>query len=1847
MNNQATHSEEQQQQQLALVSQQPSLYEIFNGKLASQVRRLAQWRKRGGVGGKAREARRQKAMQFETVEPRILLSADLGAIGASAFTAYFDAVQVQLDEDVFSAPIPLIGTQLADIASGKIAQNISDALRNFSTTPAGPAVTVDEVNAGLRSALGGMIQNDQIGVTTSVDNSEYRFALTLGGSASDRINLDLALGKDALLTAQLGIVEEVALSFDWSFDLVFGTFENAALESLFYIDTASANELRLENVLAVLDGGDDLQLAAKGTAGIFGALIQMDQGRQAKPATFVDPAVAFVAAKPSQFTGKFDIDVTGGGADRRLTLPEIPAMGVTGLVTGTSDIHLDIDASLFPNFADVDMSNRVFDLGVQADVRITQELSAANTGAEVFGDPITLSYDDVRMDLGDFFSDFFDPTVKALQTVLSPIKPIVDFLTYPIPVLSDLGDEPITPLDLGYVAIAANKKLDLAEKKEQSEKLTKARTALGVLNSFYDLQPVGQGLPEQFASVGDISLQLAGSKRDPVSPELEEPKKPTLTRMNASSDLLKEAQSTPYSEGYAEFSGNLQFPFLVDPSAVLDMLLGDATAQLVSFDIGFDFGYQFGQEFPIIPGVLAAQIELDIGASLNFGAGYDLAGAKALTQKLDFSSDEEALKQSVDTYAYLLEDGFYFDDHFGEDASPTLQDGDVADTTISIGNGPDDKDHPELTLYATMTAGAKVGEDILIAEFTAGADLSFTTEVMFDLNDLPEPQNAAQADYVRNVGESPVPEAPYTYDGRVRISELALIADADPFAVFNTTGALTAGLSAYVYASVGVSPFKVVLVDETVNLVTVPIFDFNIHTLDDADVLAGIQIRPPVLGKVTNGTLDLYMGLTADKRVNTGPGRIGQDDAIDEGFSITSRGLTSANDPDGGETLVVKFLVRDGDKWVVRATDTFDNVKRVVADGDDGDDSIVVDAAVAASVKLSGGKGNDTLTYKGSGVAELAGGDDNDLLIGGSNADVLDGGDGDDELHGGAGADELRGGARNDRLDGGLGDDTLQGDAGSDTYSWSVGQGADDIVEGEDGAGVDIDRITIGGTDSADDVSVSKVIDGGVLKVLLQNGNAESGIASLLLDNIEGLSINAGAGSDTITIGDLTGTDVNLFAVDLSSPEVSGSGVEGDTVVFNGTGFADRLSIQGVVAGFDQTNLGAPAEDVPAPFKNILQLIDDTPAGNGMAARNSNFFIINSSPDRDTLEVQGLGGNDILSVSKGSAGIDVSDLIAVTLDGGADNDTLRSVYDNVTLIGGDGVDGVEIGSDDKALVGAATLELSATDLLVSRVKSGLGVAADRQVDDRLSFSGFDTFDLTLGAGGTGNDLTVFGSIDGAVGITGSSGPDMIALRALAGDTTVALNGGANTVTVGNQGSLAGIVGNLDIRGGIGADAVVFDGSAEVLDTLAQIGVTAITGLVTGQSAPDALQYDAAVESVALRLGRGNDQVAIADLTRRVIVDLGIGSDSVDATLLGTPTGAASAAGLETTGVEQVSMRNEANNEATDWLITGNQLRADDPARIGEPGVFSPVASGLYDQVVLQTAGADIVSLALGEGSDRLRIWDLATETHIDLRGGDDDVVVGDAREGAQRKLADIDALLVLDACATGETGGDTLRIDDISNTVNGFADAALPSLVLGTQRIDGTSMGAQAGIGHSGFSSLVVNLSDKLDNVRILDTAITTTLDLGGGDDLLFVENTSAGNAAAPGTMVRLGDGKDQVTVFAGTGLVVDAADGSGPDTLTFDVRGSDAPLLGGVLGEQGGSGMLTSLGPIADVAFDGIEVAQVELGQNNDNFTVDIGLGVRRHRGRAGRTRPEQRQLHCRHRPGGSVRRYTWQRRR
>src|SRR5205085_1057437 len=127
---------------------------------------------------------------------------------------------------------------------------------------------------------------------------------------------------------------------------------------------------------------------------------------------------------------------------------------------------------------------------------------------------------------------------------------------------------------------------------------------------------------------------------------------------------------------------------------------------------------------------------------------------------------------------------------------------------------------------------------------------------------------------------------------------------------------------------------------------------------------------------------------------------------------------------------------------------------------------------------------------------------------------TVDGGAGNDTITGGDGNDLLLGGDGNDLIVGGRGNDVALMGAGDDTFVWNPGDGSD-IVEGQAGS----DTMQFNGANIAEKIDLSA--NGGRLRFTRD-------VANITMDtnDVERVNFAALGGADTITVGDLSGTDV-------------------------------------------------------------------------------------------------------------------------------------------------------------------------------------------------------------------------------------------------------------------------------------------------------------------------------------------------------------------------------------------------------------------------------------------------------------------------------------------------------------------------------------------------------------------------------------------------------------------------------------------------------------------------------------------------------------------------------------------------
>ena len=270
--------------------------------------------------------------------------------------------------------------------------------------------------------------------------------------------------------------------------------------------------------------------------------------------------------------------------------------------------------------------------------------------------------------------------------------------------------------------------------------------------------------------------------------------------------------------------------------------------------------------------------------------------------------------------------------------------------------------------------------------------------------------------------------------------------------------------------------------------------------------------------------------------------------AITASFLSGARVLSVFGDATGNRITASRnaagnILINGGAVTVLGGNPTVANTDLIQLFGQAGDDTIAIDETNGPmpAAQLFGGDGNDTLTG-GSGNDLLFGQSGNDTLLGKGGNDQLFGGDGNDTLTGGAGDDQVFGQAGNDVMiwNPGDGTDLFEGGDGTDTAVVNGGNGAENFTLTPNGTRVRFDRISP--APFSLDIGTTENL------VLNMNGGDDVFTAGNGLANLIHLTVDGGAGNDTIT-----GSDGNDTLIGGDGNDVINGGRGSDTAIL-GTG---------------------------------------------------------------------------------------------------------------------------------------------------------------------------------------------------------------------------------------------------------------------------------------------------------------------------------------------------------------------------------------------------------------------------------------------------------------------------------------------------------------------------------------------------------------------------------------------------------------------------------------------------------------------------------------------------------------------
>ena len=538
------------------------------------------------------------------------------------------------------------------------------------------------------------------------------------------------------------------------------------------------------------------------------------------------------------------------------------------------------------------------------------------------------------------------PIVRRVKAVTEPIQPLIDVLTAPIPVISDLAGDPITLIDLagafGYVDPGMIKSI---------------ADIISLVNRF------DADVGELWLPLGEVIVIPDGGKAPEGMPSLTDPNTDPADLFDylmqpenkgAVRDLVDEAGGFKEAMEQHKVTGDaadvlggisdgstasgFSLPIWDNPGSAIGLLFGKDVV-LVAYDMEpLVFEFEWSQFFSIF-GPLGVSINAGIGVTIDLAFGYDTYGIRRFVEG-DFRNP------------LLLFEGFY-----------------ISDTDLPTGDFGTDV--PELVVSGEVSAAAELNLGVARAGVAGGIGLT----IEFDLND---PDN----------------------DGRVRITEIVgniwnqlNAPDIEdrflaPLAPFDVHGEIFARLFAFL--KIDLFFFEI---DKEWNITPpITLIEFDIPFYRPAKL--GTELTGS--GKAGGDDLLLNTGEAAKDRLRGGTTDGGEHFVIKKKDADTvlvwapSLGINEAQAQEYDVSSKIIVDAGEGDDTI-----TFDGVDwEVEVDAGSGNDLIqFINSPVNAdSVTIKGGVGDDTI-LSGAG---------NDLLIGDQGQDSIDGGGGDDIILGDA-----------------------------------------------------------------------------------------------------------------------------------------------------------------------------------------------------------------------------------------------------------------------------------------------------------------------------------------------------------------------------------------------------------------------------------------------------------------------------------------------------------------------------------------------------------------------------------------------------------------------------------------------------------------------------------------------------------------------------------------------------------------------------------------------------------------------------------------------------------------------------
>ena len=896
-------------------------------------------------------------------------------LAVDGLDAFLGGLQDVLDGEVFGVPMPLIGDKLTDgarfiedLRADFISpfrdgiENMADQQQNVVSHmlfdllgPAGLGL--------LKDTNGNGVDINDITLDTNVDvedgdlNNDYmQWNMVLGQNLNLGTGIGLDLGIPGLGLETKG---DVNIDLGWQLDFGFGiSFEDA-----FYLDISDDSELEVNLDVALPDFG---------LTGKLGFL-QLDAIGNNDPVTG-DPLTHFGA--------KFGVNVVNkkDSTDQRLAFSELGDIGLEAGVAGeaVADLHLAVklDSDLAPGLSGVfpkvttdfrlDWSIDGDDTMPGLQLKPFSELKGTSATNLVKSGLNDVKFEHVSLDLGSFVTDFINPILGSVRDVTEPLQPIIDFLTTPLPVISDLGPS-LTVLDIARMTGKVN---------------------TGFIESVADLITFINALPTDAGSLlldfGDFSifdktvnpdLDITNPTED-VQNKVAVPQDRTGTEADTGNDTAK--KNTKSFTDKLKSAGDFDFPIINDPTQIFNLLLGK-DAVLMTYDLKplvAEFSYK--QSFPVYPPLFVAILG-QISAEADFAFGFDTSGIKEFA--------DSGFRNPA-----LIFDGFF-----------------ISDTNLPTGEFGTDV--PELTLSGFLGAAAELNLGIASGGVGGGVGLN----VFFDLFDpnhdgkvrIPEMVNSIVNEF-RYGSPALAPMALFDVSGDVYAKLFAYI----KFLFFSYDFDITPPITLLDF-NVPFTRAPTLATDIGDGVLQLNMGEFASQRLNNNTVDGDETF---IVSGGTNGSVTVQATFGGDTFIQTY-------DGVTKILALAGEGNDTI-DLTGLNSNSITFEL-DGGVGNDRILLSSDAQGKAVIHGGVGDDVIV---GGGGGDEIYGDAGNDNI--KGNGGNDVIFGDEGEIayLDNGDvdytrarirvtdGDDVIDGGANDDMIFGGGGKDDIQGGDGNDLI---------------------------------------------------------------------------------------------------------------------------------------------------------------------------------------------------------------------------------------------------------------------------------------------------------------------------------------------------------------------------------------------------------------------------------------------------------------------------------------------------------------------------------------------------------------------------------------------------------------------------------------------------------------------------------------------------------------------------------------------------------------------------------------------------------------------------------------------------------------